>query len=128
MALLKLIALLLSALLMTHAAHGAGLPARLQTSTANDAEEIMRRGGCMLCHRWTRPWIGPPFAEIAQQYRSAGPQSRQVLMARLRSGAVGNHSPIPMGSCDVTRINDAELRLVVEHILEQGSRPEMHAR
>ena len=79
----------------------------------------------MLCHRWSRPWIGPSFREIAQQHRGATVQERQVLADRLRRGSVGNHSPIPMGPCDVSRLNDEELRLVIDHLLENGLRKDL---
>lgn len=136
---LRLISILLIVGLATAGAgiaRGAGIAATiLSTSTsatsqdgsAQDPEELLRRGGCMLCHRWSRQWIGPSFAEISQRYRSIGPQSRQALIMRLRSGSVGNHSPIPIGPCDVSRISDEELRLIVEHILGSGARPEVRA-
>lgn len=103
--------------------HGALAQGRVVSAT--DMEELMRRGGCMLCHRWSRPWIGPSFREIAQQHRGATVQERQVLADRLRRGSVGNHSPIPMGPCDVSRLNDEELRLVIDHLLENGLRKDL---
>ena len=123
-----LVPLLLSALISTASAGSSTLSARPQGgASSHDPEEILRRGGCMLCHRWTRQWIGPSFAELSRQYRGIGPQGRQVLVMRLRTGAVGNHTPFPIGPCDVTRISDEELALIVDYIVEPGSRPEAHA-
>lgn len=74
----------------------------------------------MLCHRWDRSWIGPSFREIAQRYQGAGLQERQMLVARLRSGEVGNHGPVPMSACDASQVSDEDLRLIIDHILDQG--------
>lgn len=99
--------------------------AQKQLVSGPDIEELMRRGGCMLCHRWSRPWIGPSFKEIAQQYRGASNADRDVLVQRLRRGSVGNHTPIPMGPCDITKLNDDELRLVIDHLLNNGLRKDL---
>lgn len=92
-------------------------PARARSLKAEDAEELMRRGGCTLCHRWDRPWIGPPLEDISKRYRSAQAPEREALLLRLRRGVVGNHTPIPMGPCDPSRLSDDELRFVIDQII-----------
>ena len=97
-------------------------------ATQEDVDEILRRGGCLLCHRWTRPWIGPSFRDIAKSYQGLKGQERYALVTRLRAGSVGNHSPIPMTPCDVSRISDEDLRAIIDHVLDRGTRPDLGTR
>lgn len=88
-----------------------------------DMEELLRRGSCLLCHRWQRPWIGPSFQQIAQGRRGLDAQGRAGLVLRLRQGSVGNHSPIPMGPCDVSRLSDEELSVIIDWLLAVSPSP-----
>ena len=99
-------------------ANGSGLP----HNSIEQVNDLLRRGGCLLCHRWERPWIGPSFEEIRARYGQAGDEDLHLLMKRLRTGSVGNHTPIPMGPCDTTRLNDEDLRHVLDTIIGRTMR------
>ncbi len=86
--------------------------------------EIMRRAGCLMCHRSDRPWIGPSFQEIAKNNRGMAPEERALLVQRLRGGAVGNYAPIRMSPCDPRRASDEELLRVIDHVLNHEGAPD----
>lgn len=96
------------------------MPLHAQAVDPNVADELMRKGACMMCHQWNTERIGPSFNEIAKRYQAAGPQARQNLMRRIRQGSVGNVTPVPMGPCDMSRVSDDELSIILDRIL-QGS-------
>lgn len=109
--------------LMFMLALGCSAPAGARPTKAEDAAELLRRGGCTLCHRWDRAWIGPSLEDIAKRYRGAQAPEREALLLRLRRGVVGNHSPVPMGPCDPSRLNDEELRFLIDQIIGPNPPP-----
>lgn len=85
-------------------------------SWAATADEALNKAGCMACHQKDKKLIGPAFKDIAAKYK--GQDATATLMDKVRKGGSGVYGPIPMSPNGPDKINDADLKLVVESILK----------
>ena len=87
-------------------------------SWAATADEALNKVGCMACHQKDKKLIGPAFKDIAAKYK--GQDATTTLMDKVRKGGSGVYGPIPipMPPNGPDKINDADLKLVVESILK----------
>ena len=79
-------------------------------------DEAMNKAGCMACHQKDKKLVGPAFKDIAAKYK--GQDATAKLMDKVRKGGSGVYGPIPMPPNGPDKINDADLKLVVEWILK----------
>ena len=79
-------------------------------------DEAMNKAGCMACHAKDKKLVGPSFKEIATKYK--GQDATAKLIEKVRKGGSGVYGPIPMPPNGPDKINDADLKLVVEWILK----------
>lgn len=85
-------------------------------SWAATAHEALNKAGCMACHQKDKKVVGPAFKDIAAKYK--GQDATTTLMDKVRKGGSGVYGPIPMSPNGPDKINDADLKLVVESILK----------
>lgn len=79
-------------------------------------EEALTKGTCMGCHSKDKKMMGPTFKDIAAKYK--GKDVTTTLMEKVRKGGSGSFGPIPMIPNGPEKINDADLKAVVEWILK----------
>jgi cytochrome c len=94
------------------------LGAPLAAAQPHPAEAALSKAGCVACHAKDRKLVGPSFKEIAAKYKGQADVVPQ-LMEKSRKGGKGNFGPIPMPPNPPEKISDADLKLVVEWILQQ---------
>jgi cytochrome c len=81
---------------------------------ANDA--IAQKAGCLACHTKDKKLVGPAYKDVAAKYK--GQDVVAKLADKVRKGGVGVWGPIPMPPNPVEKINDADLKTVVEWVLK----------
>jgi cytochrome c len=94
----------------------AGLLWTVLGAQAGPVEDIMMKGGCVACHSVDKKMVGPSYKDIAAKYK--GQDATAKLMEKVRKGGSGVFGPTPMAPTPATKINDADLKTVVEAILK----------
>ena len=87
------------------------------TAQAGPAEDALNKAGCMACHAKDKKLVGPSFKDIAAKYKGQG-DAVAKLSEKVRKGGSGVWGPIPMSANGPDKINDADLKLVIESILK----------
>ncbi len=94
----------------------AGLLLGAWGAQAGPVEDIMMKGGCVACHAVDKKMVGPSYKDIAAKYK--GQDATAKLMEKVRKGGGGVFGPTPMPPSLPAKINDADLKTVVEAILK----------
>ncbi len=91
--------------------------AALSTSALANSEAIAQKAGCLNCHTRDHKVLGPSYNDVAAKYKGqAGIEPK--LIDKVRKGGVGVWGQIPMPPNDPSKINDADLKAVVEWVLK----------
>lgn len=93
-----------------------GLAFAATSSMAATPDESMGKAGCVACHAKDKKLVGPSFKDIAAKYK--GQDVVAKLSDKVRKGGSGVWGPIPMPPNGADKINDADLKAVVESILK----------
>lgn len=93
-----------------------GLALAATGSWAATPDEAMNKAGCVACHAKDKKIVGPAFKDIAAKYK--GQDVVAKLTDKVRKGGSGVWGPIPMPPHGADKINDADLKAVVESILK----------
>jgi len=80
-------------------------------------DESYNKAGCVACHLKDKKLLGPSFKDVAAKYKGQGDVVAK-LMEKVRKGGVGVYGPIPMPANSVEKINDADLKALVEFMLK----------
>jgi cytochrome c len=96
---------------------GAALLGLAQVGAAVASPQIALKAGCVGCHMADRKLVGPSYKEIAVKYKGRA-DAIAFLSQRVRQGGPGNWGAIPMAANDVSKLNDAELKAVLDWILK----------
>lgn len=86
-------------------------------SAALASEALAQKAGCMACHAKDKKLVGPAYKEVAAKYAGQA-DAVAGLSAKIRSGGKGVWGQIPMPPHDAAKINDADLKAVVEWLLK----------
>lgn len=78
---------------------------------ASEAEELVLKKGCVVCHDVNVKKVGPSFKEMAKKYSK---QDMAKLTERIRKGSQGVWGPVPMPPQAVT---EPEAKEMVEWVL-----------
>lgn len=81
------------------------------------SEALAQKAGCMACHAKDKKLVGPAYKDVAAKYAGQA-DAVATLSAKVRSGGKGVWGPIPMPPNDAAKINDADLKSVVEWLLK----------
>ena len=82
------------------------------------ATELLNKGGCMACHTVDKKLVGPSFKEIAKKHKG----QKDVVAAiskKVRDGGAGAYGQIPMPPNPKDKINDADLKALVDWVLSK---------
>jgi cytochrome c len=80
-------------------------------------DESYNKAGCVACHLKDKKLLGPSFKDIASKYKGQGDVVAK-LTDKVRKGGVGVYGPIPMPANTPEKINDSDLKALVEFILK----------
>ena len=80
------------------------------------AADLMKKGGCAMCHTLDKKLIGPAYKDVALKRKSDGDAAAK-LEKIVRAGSTGTYGSIPMPPNPSAKISDAELHSLVEWIL-----------
>jgi cytochrome c len=101
---------------LTFILSGLGLALAATSSWAATPDEAMSKAGCVACHAKDKKLVGPAFKDIAAKYK--GQDVVAKLSDKVRKGGSGVWGPIPMPPNAADKINDADLKAVIESILK----------
>ena len=82
-------------------------------------EAAANKAGCMACHAKDKKLVGPSFKDIAVKYKGQG-DAVAKLSEKVRKGGSGVWGPIPMPPNPESKINDADMKSVMEWILKSA--------
>jgi cytochrome c len=78
---------------------------------------MVKKAGCLACHTKDKKMVGPGFKEVAVKY--AGQADAPAKLAdKVRKGGAGVWGQIPMSPNGADKINDADLKTVIDWILK----------
>lgn len=94
------------------------LLAPLLAMAAPAAEEAtLGKAGCLACHAKDKKIVGPAYKDVAAKYKGQA-DAPAKLAEKVRKGGSGVWGPIPMPPNTPEKINDADLKIVLEWILK----------
>lgn len=102
---------------LTHAVVLLGLGSALAAPAATASDEIAKKAGCNACHAMDKKLVGPSYKEIADKYKGQK-DAVAKLSEKVRKGGVGVWGQMAMPPSDASRINDADLKAVMEWMLK----------
>lgn len=80
-------------------------------------QAIAQKAGCMACHAVDKKLVGPAFKDVAAKYKGQA-DAVAKLSEKVRKGGSGVWGPVPMPPNGPEKINDADLKTVVEWVLK----------
>jgi cytochrome c len=84
---------------------------------AADPPPAAQKAGCLACHNVDKKVVGPAFKDVAAKYKGQA-DAPTHLLEKVRKGGSGVWGPIPMPPNPADKINDAELKGVIEWVLK----------
>ena len=79
--------------------------------------DLAKAKNCMACHAVANKLVGPAFKDVAAKY--AGQKDAEAkLSQKVIKGGSGVWGPVPMPPNGPEKINDADLKTVVEWVLK----------
>lgn len=85
-------------------------------SSASASLQLHYKSGCVACHMPDKKLVGPSYKDIAAKYKGRA-DAVAYLSNRVRQGGPGNWGTVPMAPNDVKKLNDAELKTLMNWIL-----------
>lgn len=101
----------MKALCMAVAALAVGVAAQAATP-----EDLATKAGCLACHTKDKKLVGPAYKEVAGKYK--GQDVAAKLIDKVRKGGAGVYGQIPMPPTGPEKINDADLKTVIDWVLK----------
>lgn len=102
---------------LTHALILAGLSGAVAAPAAMASEEIAKKAGCTACHAVDKKLVGPSYKDVAGKYKGQA-DALAKLSEKVRKGGSGVWGQVPMPPNDAGKINDSDLKAVVEWIMK----------
>ena len=82
------------------------------------ATELLNKGGCAACHTVDKKLVGPSYKEVAKKHK--GKKDAVATVAKkVREGGSGVYGQIPMPPNSKDKINDADLKALVDWVLSK---------
>lgn len=97
-----------------------GVAALALSSSVFASEAIATKSGCLACHTVDKKLVGPSYKDVAAKYKGKA-DAAAMLADKVRKGGVGNWGPppIPMPPNPADKISDADLKTVIQWILNR---------
>ncbi len=96
-----------------------GLAAGLALASpfASASQELAQKAMCTACHAVDKKVVGPSYKDVAAKYKGqAGAVA--ALTDKVRKGSSGAWGTVPMPPTGPDKINDADLKTVIEWVLK----------
>lgn len=84
---------------------------------AHASQELIKKARCVACHAVDVKRVGPGYREVAEKYQGQADAAAH-LFEKVRKGGSGTWGQIPMPPNGDDKISDADLKLVVQWILD----------
>lgn len=81
------------------------------------SEAIATKAACLACHTKDKKLVGPSYKDVAAKYKGQADAAAK-LADKVRKGGQGVWGPVPMPPNPAEKINDADLKAVVQWILK----------
>ncbi len=95
----------------------AALIASFGAGTTLASQELAQKALCTGCHAVDKKMVGPAYKDVAAKYKGqAGAQA--ALIDKVRKGSTGAWGQIPMPPTGPDKINDADLKTVIDWVLK----------
>jgi cytochrome c len=98
----------------------AAVAAASLSSPAHASQELIKKARCVACHAVDAKRVGPAYRDVAQKYRGQADAAAR-LFEKIRHGGTGAWGQIPMPPNGADKISDADLKTVVQWILDGAS-------
>lgn len=95
-----------------------GLAALALAPSAFASDAIATKAGCLACHNVDKKVVGPSYKDVAAKYKGQADAAAK-LADKVRKGGQGVWGPIPMPPNPADKIGDADLKTVVQWILNR---------
>jgi cytochrome c len=105
-----------------HVALAVALGLAALTGPAAASEAIAKKARCVACHAVDQKRVGPAFKDVAAKYKGQ-PDALAQLSEKVRAGGMGVWGQVPMPAHAPERLSDADLKAVVEWVLQMGATP-----
>lgn len=89
-------------------------------SPAQASQELIKKARCVACHAVDAKRVGPAYRDVAEKYRGQAGAAAH-LFEKVRHGGTGAWGQIPMPPHGEDKISDADLKTVVQWILDGAS-------
>lgn len=86
-------------------------------SPAHASLELIKKARCVSCHAVDAKRVGPAYRDVADKYRDQADAAAH-LFEKVRHGGTGNWGQIPMPPNGDDKISDADLKSVIQWILD----------
>jgi cytochrome c len=89
-----------------------------QTLDAKQAQALMKKAGCDVCHSVDKKGVGPSYKEVAKKNKGKT-DAASVAFVKVRKGGAGVYGQVAMPPNPPEKISDADLKALVAWILTQ---------
>lgn len=79
-------------------------------------EEMATKAGCLACHTKDKKLVGPAYKDVAIKYK--GQDVAAKMIEKVRKGGAGVYGVVPMPPTGADKINDTDLKNVIEWVLK----------
>lgn len=93
------------------------LAAALISTTASASQELAQKAMCTGCHAVDKKMVGPAYKDVAAKYKGQA-SAAAALTDKVRKGSTGAWGTVPMPPTGPDKINDADLKAVIEWVLK----------
>lgn len=84
---------------------------------AQASQELIKKARCVACHTVDSKRVGPAYRDVAGKYQGQS-DAPALLFSKVRQGGTGVWGQIPMPPHDEGKISDADLKAVIQWILD----------
>lgn len=81
------------------------------------SQELIKKARCVSCHTVDAKRVGPAYRDVAEKYRGQS-EAPAHLFGKVRQGGTGVWGQIPMPPHGEDKISDADLKAVIQWILD----------
>lgn len=102
-------------LLSTITFAGLLLTGQVNAASADAAQALAQKSGCLACHSIDKKVLGPAYKDVAAKYK--GDKTAEAKMiAKVKAGGSGVWGPMPMPA-NSPQVKDEDIKTIVQWIL-----------
>lgn len=92
----------------------AGVALAAGAAQAQNADELLKKHACTVCHATDKKVVGPAYADVAAKYKGDA-KAAATLAEHVKKGSVGVWGQIPMPPN--ANVPDADIKTMVTYVL-----------